>query len=73
MCFSRFSIDQDDLREIGEAAVLNTRFAVPFNSFSPFDGEIYVSAENLTNTGYEYYPGYPMSGIMWYVGCKFKF
>ena len=52
---------------------LNARFAVPLDSFSPFDGEIYVSAENLTNTDYAYYPGYPMPGIMWYVGCKFKF
>ena len=69
----RSSADQDDLREIGEAAVLNTRFAVPLDSFTPFGGEIYLSAENLTNTKYEYYPGYPMPGIMWYLGCKFKF
>ena len=46
---------------------------MPLDSFSPFDGEIYVSAENLTNADYEYYPGYPMPGIMWYVVCKFKF
>ena len=33
---------------------------VPLSSFSPFDGEIYVSVENLTNADYEYYPGYSL-------------
>ena len=69
----RSSAEQDDIREISEAAILNTRFAMPLDSFSPFGGEIYVSAENLTNADYEYYPGYPMPGIMWCVGCKLKF
>ena len=53
--------------------IIGSMAKVPFDSFSPFNGEIYVSTENLTNTRYEYYPGYPMPGMMWYVGCKFKF
>ena len=46
---------------------------VPRDAFTPFGGEFYVSLENLTNSHHAYYPGYPMDGIMWYLGCKLKF
>lgn len=42
-------------------------------SFTRFGGELFTSLENFTNQHYEYYPGYPMGGILWYIGCKFKF
>ena len=40
---------------------------------SPLEGELYLSLENLLNENYEYYPGYPMGGTMWYIGCRVKF
>ena len=69
----RSSEDAADLRELDAGFLLNTRLAVPLKSFTPFGGEIYLALENLTNSHYAYYPGYPMDGILWYLGCKFKF
>lgn len=69
----RSSEEAAELRELDAGFLLNTRLAVPLDSFSPFGGELYLSLENLTNSHYAYYPGYPMDGIMWYLGCKFKF
>jgi outer membrane cobalamin receptor len=36
------------------------------------DGEIYVAGENLTDTDYEFLPGYPMPGITGMAGVSFK-
>lgn len=36
-------------------------------------GEVFVAVENITNTHYEYYPGYPMPGTTWMVGGKVVF
>ena len=69
----RSSEEAAELRELDAGFLLNTRLAVPLDSFSPFGGELYLSLENLTNSHYAYYPGYPMDGIMWYLGCKLKF
>lgn len=69
----RSSEEAAELRELDAGFLLNTRLAVPLDSFTPFEGELYLSLENLTNSHYAYYPGYPMDGIMWYLGCKFKF
>ena len=69
----RASSDAAELRELDAGLLLNTRLAVPLESFTPFGGELYVSLENLTNSDFEYYPGYPIGGIMWYFGCKFRF
>lgn len=68
----RAEADQANLRELGDALVFNTRLAVPLE-WNFLDGEVFVSLENLTDRKYEYYPGYPMGGIMWYLGCKLKF
>ena len=69
----RGEAEKNDLRALDDAFVFNTRLAVPLESFTPFGGELYVSLENFTDQRYEYYPGYPMGGLMWYLGCKFKF
>jgi len=69
----RSSDERTELRPLDAGFLLNTRLAVPLKSFTPFGGELYVSLENLTNSSYEYYPGYPIDGLMWYTGIKFKF
>ena len=69
----RVASERDDLRRLDDAFIFNTRLAVPLKSFSRFDGDIYLSLENLTNQHYEYYPGYEMPGVMVYTGVKFKF
>jgi iron complex outermembrane receptor protein len=38
---------------------------------SGHNAEVYLSGENLTNTSYEYYPGYPMPGISAMLGMDF--
>ena len=54
--------------------LVNTRLAVPLESLtSALRGEAFVALENLADRDYEYYPGYPMDGIMWYVGCRLTF
>ena len=53
--------------------LLNTMPIDFAESFTSLDGELYVSMDNLTNSHYAYYPGYPMGGIMWFFGCKLKF
>ena len=69
----RSSSEAANLEELKDGFLVNTRLAVPLESFSPIKGEVYISLENLTNCDYEYYPGYPMGGIMWYIGCQLKF
>ncbi len=70
---ARASSDAAELRELDTGFLVNTRLAMPLESFTPCEGELYVSLDNLTNADYEYYPGYPIGGIMWYLGCKLKF
>lgn len=69
----RAAADAENLRRLDDALVFNTRLAVPLESFTPVKGELYVALENVTDTNYSYYPGYPMGGIMWYLGCRLKF
>jgi iron complex outermembrane receptor protein len=69
----RSSADAAELRELKAGFLLNTRLAVPLESITPVNGELFVALENLTHSDYAYYPDYPIGGIMWYVGCRFKF
>ena len=69
----RASSDAADLTELKEGVLINTRLSVPLESFSPVAGELFVALENLADRNYEYYPGYPMDGIMWYVGTRIQF
>ena len=69
----RASSDAADLTELKEGVLINARLSVPLESFSPVAGELFVALENLADRNYEYYPGYPMDGIMWYVGTRIQF
>ncbi len=69
----RSSAEAADLTELKRGVLLNTRFAVPLESFTPLSGEVFLALENLLNQDYEYYPGYPMDGIVYYLGCRLKF
>jgi len=69
----RSSTETAELKELDSGLLLNTRLAVPLESFTSFGGELYLSIENLTNSDFEYYPGYPIGGTMWYLGCKLQF
>ena len=64
----RSSSEAADLTELKSGVLVNTRFAVPLESFTPLKGELFLALENLLNQDYEYYPGYPMDGIMYYLG-----
>jgi hypothetical protein len=61
------------LQKLDDHLVFNTRVALDMRSFSSLHGEVYVAAENFTNQHHEYFPGYPMPGVMWYTGMKLKF
>jgi outer membrane receptor protein involved in Fe transport len=62
-----------DLEKLDDYLAVNTRLSLDLRALCPLDGELYVAVENLTNRHYEYFPGYPMPGIMWYTGMKVKF
>jgi iron complex outermembrane receptor protein len=64
---------QPVLNRLDSYLVFNTRVSLDLQSISEMNGELYVAAENFTNQHYEYFPDYPMPGIMWYVGMKLKF
>ena len=62
-----------DLEKLGDYMLFNTKLSLDLNLFCKQDGEIYVALENLTDERYEYFPDYPMPGIIWYTGMKLKF
>lgn len=62
-----------DLSKLDNYMLFNTRVAFDLRSVLPVDGELYVAVENFTNQHHEYFPGYPMPGVMWYSGMKLKF
>jgi len=61
------------LQKIDDFVVFNTRVSLDLRAFSKLGGELYVAVENITDQRYEYFPGYPMPGIMWYTGIKLTF
>lgn len=69
----RANPDPATLEKLDAFLVFNARAALDLRAFSKLDGELYVAAENFTNQDYEYFPGYSMPGVVWYVGTKLKF
>ena len=61
------------LQKIDDFVVFNTRVSLDLRAFSKLGGELYVAMENFTDQRYEYFPGYPMPGIVWYTGMKLTF
>jgi iron complex outermembrane receptor protein len=61
------------LVRVNDYLIFNTRTSLDLKAFSKLNGELYVAAENITDQNYEYFPDYPMPGIMWYSGVKLKF
>ncbi|HPK38144.1 MAG TPA: hypothetical protein PLH01_07680, partial [Kiritimatiellia bacterium] len=61
------------LEKLDDYLTFNTRLSLDLQAFSKLKGELYVAAENFTNQHYEYFPDYPMPGVMWYTGMKVKF
>ena len=65
--------ESPSMEKIEDFVVFNTRVSLDLRAFSKLDGELYVALENFTDQKYEYFPGYPMPGIMWYMGMKLTF
>lgn len=65
--------DTEAAEKLDDGFLFNTRLSLPLESFCRQQGEIYLSVENFTNRHYEYYPGYPIGGAMWFVGCRLVF
>ncbi len=61
-------------QEVGSYFLLNAKLGYLFDLTEwGARGEIYVAGENLTDTSYEYQPGYPMPGANGMVGVQFQF
>ena len=56
--------------KLDDGILVKFRVGVPFSLGERLTGEAYVALENLTGTHYEYYPGYPIGGMMWTIGCR---
>jgi iron complex outermembrane receptor protein len=64
----------ENTRTVNSHFLLNGKLSYAFTSGrSAFKGEVFLAGENLTDTDYEYQPGYPMPGITGMVGVNFKF
>jgi len=61
------------LNKLDSYVTVNTRVSLDLKAFTSLKGELYVAVENLGDVDYEYFPDYPMPGIMWYTGMKLKF
>jgi outer membrane receptor protein involved in Fe transport len=53
--------------------LLNCRASYRVRIVSSLASELFVAVENLTNTAYEYRPGYPMAGRMLSGGLDLRF
>ncbi len=63
-----------NLTTVDSYFLLNGRVGYTFNiPSSHLKGEAFLAVENLTNTDYEYLPGYPMPGTTAMVGINLKF
>jgi len=62
-----------NLEKLDAHLLFNTRVSLDTRAFCSLNGELYVAVENFTNQHHEYFPGYPMPGVMWYTGMKLKF
>ncbi len=61
-------------QEADESLVVNGKIAYLFDLPAwKAAGEIFVAGENLTDTNYEYRPGYPMPGVNGMAGVQLKF
>ncbi|MEJ5358691.1 MAG: TonB-dependent receptor plug domain-containing protein [Desulfobacterales bacterium] len=61
-------------QEADEFFVLNGKIAYLFDLPAwKTSGEIFLAGENLTDTNYEYRPGYPMPGINGMLGVRLRF
>ena len=61
------------LEKLDDYLAVNTRLSLDLRTLCALHGELYVAVENLTNRHYEYFPGYPIPGLMWYTGMKVTF
>jgi iron complex outermembrane receptor protein len=54
--------------------LVNAKLGYSVQTLIPgIDGEIYLAVENLTDTDYEYLPGYPMPGTTGMLGFRLVF
>ncbi len=65
--------DAQNANPVDSYFLLNGKLACEFDSGGKLKGEIYAAGENLTDTDYEYQPGYPMPGISAMAGIRFSF
>ncbi len=61
------------LQKLDDFFVLNTRLALDLQTVSSLHGELSLALENLGDTTYAYFPGYPMPGLLAYAGVKVRF
>jgi len=65
--------DAANTLEVDSYFLVNSKLSYFFEAPSlKMNGEIYVAGENLTDTDYEYLPGYPMPGLSGMVGVRLK-
>jgi iron complex outermembrane receptor protein len=51
---------------------LNARLFYPLPALSAKRSELFLALNNITNTSYEYRPGYPMPGFSFLAGASFR-
>ena len=64
----------ENTKKVDDYTVVNGKISYAFTLYdSRITGTIFVAGENLTDTDYEYRPGYPMPGINGMAGINLTF
>jgi len=64
----------ENSQKVDNYALLNSKLSYEFDlSDSGVTGNVFAAGENLTDTDYEYRPGYPMPGINGMAGVNLTF
>lgn len=57
---------------VDDSFLLNAKLTYGFTATGNVEWEMFVAGENLTDTDYEYLPGYPMPGVTGMIGIGFS-
>jgi iron complex outermembrane receptor protein len=67
-------LNAENTQEVDHYFLVNGKIAYLFDVQSwGMQGEVFVAGETLTDTNYEYRPGYPMPGITGMGGLQVRF
>jgi iron complex outermembrane receptor protein len=65
-------LDTENTAMVDSCFLLNAKITYSIPGSGNVDWEVFLAGENLTDTDYEYLPGYPMPGATGMIGVSFS-